>query len=36
VQGRREAGQGIVVRGCTTGDYLLSPPGAPDVPNSSF
>lgn len=35
-KGAATRAEGIVVRGCTQGDYLLSPPGAPDVPNNRF
>ncbi len=28
--------EGVVLGGCTGGDYLLSPPGAPQVPNNRF
>jgi hypothetical protein len=28
--------EGVVLGGCSDGDYLLSPPGAPEVPNNRF
>ena len=34
--GATKRAEGVVIRGCPKGDYLLSPPGAPDVPNNRF
>lgn len=34
--GATKRAEGIVIRGCRDGDYLLSPPGAPEVPNNRF